>query len=313
MIVSKRTYKSLLVLLSLSLMSACVTSPNRRTDEPANGSMAQKLGRLRGEGPRKRILMLPFINDSIEKDPAVARTARESLLAGLRITDNFVILDNSDVPKDLKQFRKDNGYDMEEIAKVAAELGVVAIIEGRILEIKARRSGDDVGLIRSVKAEVQATVGVRVFSAGNNKEILNEVRSASSEAKSHRVMSEGRDSLTSDPDLIRNSLMSAFQGMILPITKAVDKLNWNGKIALVSGDRVYLNAGRLTGLNVGDILRVSEDGESVYDPDTGVFIGHAPGHMKGTLEVISYFGKDGAIAVVHSGSGFKENDRVELY
>ncbi|MDZ4678311.1 MAG: hypothetical protein SGI74_12470 [Oligoflexia bacterium] len=301
-----------LIFLSLAFIQACVTSPNRRTDE-GDASMRQKLGRLRGEGPRKRILLLPFINDSIEKDPAVARTAREALLAGLRITDNFVILDNNDVPKDLKQFRKDNGYDMEEIAKVAADLGVVAIVEGRILVIKAHRSGDDVGLIRSVKAEVQSTVGIRVFSAANHKEMLNEVRSATSEAKSHRVLSNGKESLTADPDLIRASLVSAFQGMILPITKAVDKLNWNGKVALVSGDRIYLNAGRLTGLNVGDILRVNEDGDSVYDPDTGVFIGRAPGHMKGTLEVISYFGKDGSITVIHSGSGFKENDRVELY
>jgi hypothetical protein len=35
--------------------------------------------------------------------------------------------------------------------------------------------------------------------------------------------------------------------------------------------------------------------------------------MKGSLEVISYFGQDGAIAVIHSGSGFKENDRIEMY
>ena len=27
----------------------------------------------------------------------------------------------------------------------------------------------------------------------------------------------------------------------------------------------------------------------------------------------SYFGNDGSIAVIHSGSGFRENDRVELY
>ena len=35
--------------------------------------------------------------------------------------------------------------------------------------------------------------------------------------------------------------------------------------------------------------------------------------MKGTLEVISFFGTDGSIAVIHSGSGFRENDKVELY
>jgi hypothetical protein len=71
--------------------------------------------------------------------------------------------------------------------------------------------------------------------------------------------------------------------------------------------------GKVSGLQVGDILKVSEDGEDVYDPQTGNYIGGVPGRLKGTLEVISYFGQDGSIAVIHSGSGFKENDKIELY
>lgn len=69
----------------------------------------------------------------------------------------------------------------------------------------------------------------------------------------------------------------------------------------------------MSGLQVGDILKVTEEGHEVYDPETGAYIGNAPGRMKGTLEVISYFGKDGAISILHSGSGIKENDKVELY
>ena len=34
--------------------------------------------------------------------------------------------------------------------------------------------------------------------------------------------------------------------------------------------------------------------------------------MKGTVEIISYFGNDGAVTSVHSGSGFKESDLVEF-
>ncbi|MDZ4084592.1 MAG: hypothetical protein U1E10_16745, partial [Bdellovibrionales bacterium] len=93
----------------------------------------------------------------------------------------------------------------------------------------------------------------------------------------------------------------------------VEKLSWEGRVALVKGERVYLNAGRLSGLQVGDILRISEEGEDVHDPETGNYIGRVPGRLKGTVEIVSYFGRDGAIAVLHSGSGFRENDLVELY
>ncbi len=93
----------------------------------------------------------------------------------------------------------------------------------------------------------------------------------------------------------------------------MEKLSWEGRVAAVAGERIFVNAGRLSGLQVGDILKITDEGDDVYDPETGRFIGTAPGRLKGTVEVVSYFGKDGAIAVVHSGSGFQENDRVELY
>jgi hypothetical protein len=294
--------------------SGCVTNRRSVGEDSAEGrSMQQKLASLRADGPRKRILLLPMLNDTPEKDPAIAKTARETLVAGLRLTDNFIILDNNDVQKDLKQFKKENGYDIEEVARVGAELGVLAIIEARILQIKAKTLGDDVGIVRSVKAQVDVSVGVRVYATINRKEVLNEVRAASSEAKSTKVGKITRGDLMADPALTHDALASAFQGMILPITKSVDKLNWVGKVAYMNGEKIYVNAGRLTGLNIGDILRVTEASQEVYDPDSGVLIGKAPGRMKGTLEVVSYFGKDGAVTVVHSGQGFKENDRVELY
>lgn len=304
--------KASLVIAAIFALNNCISVHNRG-DDPDHANMAQRLSALRSDGPRKRILLLPFLNDSVEKDPAVTRAGRDALVAGLRLTDNYIILDNSDVPKDMKQFTKDGAYDIDEISKIASEMGVIAVIEGKVVEIKARKTGDDVGLIRATTAVVTATVAVRVFSAANNREIMNEVRTATSQSSTHRVADDTHFNAAADPELIHDALASAFQGLILSITKSIDKINWAGRVALVSGDRVYLNAGRLTGINIGDILRVTDDGEDIYDPNTGVLLGKAPGRMKGTLEVVSYFGKDGCITVVHSGSGFKENDKVEMY
>ncbi len=82
---------------------------------------------------------------------------------------------------------------------------------------------------------------------------------------------------------------------------------------MINGDRIFLNVGRISGLQIGDILKVSEEGDEIFDPQTGNYVGKAPGRLKGTLEVVSYFGQDGAISIIHSGAGFRENDRVELY
>ena len=97
------------------------------------------------------------------------------------------------------------------------------------------------------------------------------------------------------------------------ILATMDKMSWEGRIAALSGDRIFLNVGRISGLQIGDILKVSDEGDEIYDPQSGNYIGKVPGRLKGTLEVVSYFGQDGSIAVIHSGAGFRENDRIELY
>jgi hypothetical protein len=113
--------------------------------------------------------------------------------------------------------------------------------------------------------------------------------------------------------MIETLVKDAFLDFTPQIVGAIDKVSWEGRIAAINGDRLYLNVGKISGLQIGDLLKVMEDGDDVYDPESGGHIGRVPGRMKGTLEVISYFGNDGAISIIHSGSGFKENDRIEQY
>lgn len=268
------------------------------------------------EPPRHRVLILPFLDERLDKSQAMSEVARQTVVRELLRTQQFVIVSNDDFPQDPKKFiTEENDYDMAQVAKIASGLGVAAVIEGKVLSIRAKRIGDSMGVIRSLKAQISTQVRVRIFAGKNGKEILNEVRSADTEATTTRVGERGdlTASLTEDPELVRAAVRKAFLSSVPNILRSVEKLSWEGRVAMVSGERVYVNAGRLSGLQVGDILKVTEEGEDVYDPDTGRFIGTAPGRLKGTVEVVSYFGKDGAIAVIHSGSGFQENDRVELY
>lgn len=265
--------------------------------------------------PRKRVMVLPFIDQGATRSEKVALIAREAFVRRLVKTDDFVVISNSDYPKDLNSYLKNGEYDLEGLAKLANGMGLAAIIEGKIIEVRAKRIGDSIGLVREVRAKMDATVSLRMAAAKNAKIVLNEMRSATLEDSTTRVAERAFSDkyLEEDPKLVEGAVLLAFKGTVPRILQSIDKLNWEGRIAMVKGDRVFLNAGRLTGLQVGDVLKITEDGEDVYDPETGVLIGRVPGRLKGTVEIISYFGKDGAVAVIHSGSGFRENDLVELY
>lgn len=275
----------------------------------------------REDSPRKRIMVLPFIDvsgvRSADGGPnrQLAITARSALVSWLVGTERFVVVNNEDFPKDISQYLNNFQYDVESMAKVANGMGIAALVETKILEIYAKKLGSDIGVFRKVGAQVSGRIQIRVISAKNGKELLSTVKDAQIQSTSTQIGEQApsnRD-LLDDPKLVGEVVIKALKSTIRPMAQSIDKLSWEGRVALVKGDQYYINAGRLSGLQIGDILKVTEESEEVYDPESGVFIGHVPGRMKGTVELVSYFGKDGSIAVLHSGAGISENDRIELY
>lgn len=301
------------------VMGCTALSARRASEKTAELPEVRDVGytaRGEDEAPRHRVLVLPFLDERLDQSKAMSEVARQTVVRELMKTRQFLVVSPEDFPQDPKKFiTEENEYDLAQISKIASGMGVAAVIEGKVLSIKAKKMGDSVGLIRSQKAQVGTQVRLRMYAGKNGKEILNEMRAAETEATTTRVGERGESSsgLVDDPELIKAAIRKAFLGAVPSVIRAVEKLSWEGRVAMVTGERVFVNAGRLSGLQVGDILKVTDEGDDVYDPETGRFIGTAPGRLKGTIEVVSYFGKDGAIAVVHSGSGFQENDRVELY
>ena len=305
-----------LLFLAAFLVQGCSLFQTRSEKKPQAKELDVSVSAREDDGAlRQRVLVLPFLDDKSDRPKTVVDEARAFFVRELHQSGRLVIISNQDLAQDPSKLRSDDGgYDMEAVSKLAAALGVAAVVEGRILEVRVRKTGDAVGMIRKMKAKVFTTVRLRMFAARNGKEILNQTRTAEGEDSATRIAGLGVDRpYDDDPQLVRSSIRDAFESGLASVFQVLEKLTWEGRVALISGERVFLNAGRLSGLQVGDILKVTDEGDEVYDPQTGTYIGKAPGRMKGTVEVVSYFGKDGAIAIVHSGSGFRENDRVELY
>ena len=302
------------ILAAVPLVACSIISP-RNQEKLAQPEVRDVPFTARAEAPKKRVMVLPFIDGGNLRSQKTAQIARDAFIRSLRKTEEFVVVSNNDFPKDVTTYLKNGEYDLEAMGKLGSGLGLAAIIEGRIVEVKAKLIGDPIGLVRQVRARIDGTVGIRLVNTKNNSISLNEQKSASVEETTVRYLENplGDRNLDEDPALIEAVITEAFKSTIPRIQQSVEKLSWEGRVALVKGDRIYLNAGRLSGIQIGDILKITEEGEDVYDPESGSLIGKVPGRLKGTVEVITYFGKDGAISIVHSGSGFRENDRVELY
>ena len=94
--------------------------------------------------------------------------------------------------------------------------------------------------------------------------------------------------------------------LILPdlsrsLTRELDGLDWFCRIAKVDGEEVYINAGRLTGLKVGDVMEVFRPG-----------IAGERGEVKGRIQISAIFGMDASVGRLIQGKKPDENDILKL-
>jgi hypothetical protein len=85
------------------------------------------------------------------------------------------------------------------------------------------------------------------------------------------------------------------------LARELDTMDWFCRIAKVEGDDVYLNAGKLTGLKVGDVMEVFRPG--------------APGErgeIKGKVKISAFFGIDASMGRLIQGKNAAVNDILKL-
>lgn len=109
------------------------------------------------------------------------------------------------------------------------------------------------------------------------------------------------------------ALKQASDQLSAAILKKIVEYEWSARVLSVEDGRIRINAGRLSGLQEGDLLRVfKSDGQEIYHPATKLFVGLDLGDSKGRVRITDFFGADAAIAKITEGSGFAPNDLLKL-
>ena len=117
-----------------------------------------------------------------------------------------------------------------------------------------------------------------------------------------------------------NVLIGSYLATVAQFSQVAQKISkdvvrgteWSCRIVKIDGDHVYLNSGRLTGLQPGDKLTVYGRGKEIMDPITKRSLGFGLGELKGAIEIDQLFGTDASRAKVLSGSGFDLTDVVKM-
>ncbi len=256
-------------------------------------------------GLKRKVAILDFGNNTSYKEEQIGEAVAKKLSDKLEATQRVVTLDKSVVSETLHRegFKFENPTDPAVIKRAHQSLGIQAFTLGTVTDVgilssKASETSDEEVAFATAKVEI------RLIDASTGNLLRTFIgRSPIFGTKEMGEYSRGKAVLKAI-DLSLDDILDGF-------LRQLDLLDWTTTIAKVEGENIYLNAGKLSGIRIGDTLEVFEPGKEIFHPTTNLSLGWTTGKIKGAVRVTDLFGVDAAIGRVAQGAGFSSNDVVK--
>jgi len=296
------------------------TPPSKKTSVPSTVPSKEKESRVASAparpfgGPslpflqaslKRKVGILNFENDTSYKEEKIGEAVAKKLSDKLEATQRVVTSDKTVVSEMLNRegFKFENLSDPSVIKRAHQSLGIQAFALGTVTDVsllssKASETSEEEVTFATAKVEV------RLIDASTGNLLKTFIgRSPIFGTKETGEYSRGKAVLKAI-DLCLDDILEGF-------LRQLDLLDWTTTIARVEGENIYLNAGKLSGIRIGDTLEVYEPGKEIFHPATNLSLGWTTGKLKGAVKVTDLFGVDAAIGRVVQGDGFSSNDIVK--
>lgn len=260
---------------------------------------------------KKRVLVLPFINRSDYQEDSFVRVALFDIQQAVSNAPELILVKEEQLEEPETLYSTGGEYHFRKIFDQAKRAGATGVIVGKIEEITLSEEGENTGVLGAKQRFASARVHFQLYDVGTEREVFS--RTTSADVKQERVPWLDLRSPSSESEEGKEAVSRAVKKILDRFPFIAHKLAWMGRIARVELNRYYITGGDQTGLQTGQLLRVYEPAVAVTDKLTGNTLGLAPGRFKGLLKVTQMFGTDASIAVLYTGAGFRQDDRVEIH
>jgi hypothetical protein len=245
---------------------------------------------------KRRIVVLPMVDQTNYKEEGLGEMATRRVISRLESTGAIICIDPSTIND--KQILTEPSA----LRPLNELYGIQAVIKGTLSDVYTSSSkieGKDEKETSFAMSRISLDVYntdtgtlLKQFSGRNPISLTREKGDMSSEKAKIKAIDLAIEIVADD------------------LLKSVLTLDWHARVASVEDGKVYLNAGRQSGLDKGSILEVYSPGEQIVDSQTNLPLGTIKGKYKGELEVSELFGVDASWAKVKKGSAFSATDLV---
>lgn len=244
---------------------------------------------------KKKVLIAHFDDRTTADDETLGDWLAERLVKEMTQRSARVLFADYQM---VKEFLEKQGASLSDLGspstlKMVSEIfGIHAVVQGELTGpyvFTSRSPKDQEGISTAIiKIEVKiidtfSGKTLKHFSAQNPTVATKEKGAFSDEKAKERAF-----------DLTLSDLSRS-------LLRELERVDWFCRAAKIEGDEVYINAGKLSGLKVGDVMDVLRPG-----------LPGDRGELKGKIEILTTFGVDAAIGKLIQGSKPDEKDILKF-
>ena len=256
-------------------------------------------------GFKKKVAILDFENKTTYKDQQIGEAVAQKLSEKLESSQRIVAVDSTVVSEMLRRegSKFETLMDPSVMKQAHQSLGIQGFAFGTVNDLsllspKVSETSEDEATSATLKLEIRlvdASTGNLLKTFIGRSPIFG-TKETGENSKNKAVLKA-----------IELSLDDIFDGFL----RQLDLLEWTTTVAKVDGNSLYLNAGKSSGLRIGDTLEVFEPGKEIIHPTTKFSLGWTTGQLKGVITISDLFGVDAAVGKVVQGQGFSPDDVVK--
>ncbi len=256
-------------------------------------------------GLKKKVIILDFENKTTYKEEKIGETVAKRLSDKLEASQRVVLIDRNAILEMLRRegLSFESLSNLEFIKRAHRSYGIQAILYGSVMDVSLLSSKTSEASEEEVSFAT-AKVEVRLVDASTGNLLKTFIgRSPIFGTKETGEYSRSK--------AVTKAIDFALEDTLDGLLRYLDYLEWSTTIAKIEGETLFLNAGKLSGLRVGDHLEVYEPGKEIIHPTTHLSLGWTTGRLKGLVRVQELFGVDAAIAKRVEGNDFSPGDIVK--
>ena len=298
------------VIIMLLYMAGCGAS-SRIVKEDANSVKVTQKVESKYTGPKRRVAVVEFANKTVY-GKRLGTSASDILVTELGKSGKFIIIERERLVKIIEEQKLGltGLLDSNTAAGVGNMLGASAVVLGTISNFGVDTESGGAIITQSKRQRASCTVDVRVVDVETGRVIYTDTGKGVAEKSSGTFLGVG-SSAGYDETLEGESLRAAIVKLTENIISQISSVPWTCHVAEISEEKIYIDAGRMSGMETGTKLSVYSQGKEIMSSTTGLVLGREE-KKTAVLEITGFLGEDGAVVKVLEGK-VQKGDLCKIY